>query len=83
MTLKKKEKVMNVSVTTWCYSVDIMLHYMRQTGFEYSDINSFQKNSCCHEKFKQFTKTSDYYKLFLKISFSCVKKGCKVLCEVL
>jgi hypothetical protein len=39
-------------------------------------------NLHCHEDSKQFTKTSNYYKLFLKINVTYVKK-CKVIWEVL
>jgi hypothetical protein len=43
---------------------------------------SHQKNLYCSEESKQFTKTSDQYKLFLKINVSCVQK-CKVIWDIL
>jgi hypothetical protein len=44
--------------------IDTLLDYMGQRGFEYSGITATRRS------LKQFTKTSNHYKLFLKINVS-------------
>jgi hypothetical protein len=44
----------------------------KQKGKEKGEQNDDE--ICCSEELKEFTKTSDYYKLLLKINASCIKK---------
>jgi hypothetical protein len=72
---------------SWWWRVDrgdatggatVCWHFTTLYGSERFQIQwhySHQENSYCHEeKSKEFTKTSDHYKLFLKMNISCVKK---------
>jgi hypothetical protein len=62
MTLK--EKVVSALFIAWHCSV-FTLDCMSQRSFEYSDVNSHDKNlHCCEEEYELFTKTNDHYKLF-------------------
>jgi hypothetical protein len=71
----KKAKVVSASVIAWHYSVLILLDYMDQREFEYSDFTAARKIcTATEEKSKQFAKTSNHYTLLLKINISCVKK---------
>jgi hypothetical protein len=56
------------------HCVVTLLDYMGQRGFEYSDITTARKICAAVRRSGQFTKTSNHYKLFLKINASYVKK---------
>jgi hypothetical protein len=63
----------NKKETVVSRSVHWHFAWLRESDWHYS---------CC-ELSKRPTKTSDHYKLYLKINVSCVKKKCKVKCDVL